>query len=73
MSQEGPVKTGGKAPLVLRHTGKTQTYILHHGFPVFAALWMKLKFHRNDNNVLDGIIKFDQRLGKAFIPFFVFG
>jgi len=29
---------------------------------MFAAIWMKLKFLRNDNYVLDGIIKTAQRI-----------
>jgi hypothetical protein len=40
---------------------------------MFTALWMKLKFHRNDNYVLDGIIKVTQSIGITFIPFFMNG
>ncbi len=65
--------TDRKASLALRHMGKLRTDIPHHCFPVFAALWMKLKFHRNDDYVLDGIVEVAQRIGKTFIPFFAIG
>ena len=67
------MKTDRKAPLALRHIGKPQADIPHHCLPMFAALWMKLKFHGNDNYVLDGIIESAQRIGETFIPFFVVG
>lgn len=57
MTQECPVHTDREAPLALRHIGKRQTDIPHHCLPMFAAIWMKLKFLRNDNYVLDGIVE----------------
>jgi hypothetical protein len=51
------MKADCKAPLALGHIGKPQTDIPHHCFPMSAALWMKLKFRRNDNYVLDGIVE----------------
>jgi hypothetical protein len=56
------VETDREAPLALRYIGKRQTDILHHEIPMFAALWVKLKFLRNDSYVLDGIIKITQRI-----------
>ncbi len=73
MAQECPVKTDRKASLAIRHIGKAQADILHHCLPMIASLWMKLKFHRNDDNVLDGIVKVTQRIGKSFIPIFAIG
>lgn len=38
-----------------------------------AAIWMKLKFRRDDEYVLNGIVESAQRVRKAFIPFFAVG
>ena len=73
MAQECPVKTDRKASLALWHIGKAQTDISHHGFPMIASLWMKLKFHRNDDYVLDGIVEVAQRIRKTSIPIFTIG
>lgn len=40
---------------------------------MWAALWMKFKFHRNYDYVLNGIIESTQPIGKSFIPIFVIG
>lgn len=73
MPQECPVHTNRKAPLAFGHIGKPLADILHHCLPMRAALWMKLKFYRNDNYVLNGIIQAAKCIGKTFIPFFVIG
>ncbi len=73
MAQECPVKTDRKASLALWHIGKVRTDIPHHGFPMITSLWMKLKFHRNDDYVLDGIVEVAQRIGKTSIPIFTIG
>lgn len=56
MPQKCPVKTDRKASLTFWHIGQSRTNIAHHRFPVFAALWMKLKFFWNDNYVLDRVV-----------------
>lgn len=73
MSQECPVKTNREVPLALGCIRKSQAGIPHYCFPMLAALWMKLKFHRNNNYVLDGIIEAAQCIGESFIPFFAIG
>ena len=73
MSQECPINRYRKATLALRHIGKLQTDIPHHCLPMSSALWMKLKFGRNDNYVLDGIVEGAQSIGETLIPFFAIG
>ena len=45
MPQECPVKRDSKASFAFWHIRQLRTNISHHRFPVFSALWMKLKFH----------------------------